>query len=134
MKVLLLAAGRSKRMKPIEDKNFLSFIGKPLIQHQLELIKSAGLNEIVVVGANHNLDKIRSLGEGLGMDIQICEQENLELGMSGAVMSAKDYISDGPVLIFSSNDVVEEKAFQLVLIPELIQEFKIGRASCRERV
>ncbi len=115
MKVLLLAAGRSKRMKPIEDKNFLSFIGKPLIQHQLELIKSAGLNEIVVVGANHNLDKIRSLGEGLGMDIQICEQENLELGMSGAVMSAKDYISDGPVLIFSSNDVVEEKAFQLVL-------------------
>ena len=50
MKVLLLAAGRSKRMKPIEDKNFLSFIGKPLIQHQLELIKSAGLNDVVIVG------------------------------------------------------------------------------------
>lgn len=115
MKVLLLAAGRSKRMKPIEDKNFLSFIGKPLIQHQLELIKSAGLKDVVVVGGAHNLGKIQSLGKGLGMNIEICEQEDLELGMSGAVMSAKEYISSAPVLIFSSNDVVEEKAFQLVL-------------------
>ena len=58
---------------------------------------------------------IKSLGESIGMNIEICEQENLELGMSGAVMSSKDLISNGPVLIFSSNDVVEEKAFQSVL-------------------
>ena len=115
MKVLLLAAGRSKRMKPIEDKNFLNFIGKPLIQHQLELIKSAGINDVVIVGGAHNLDKIKNLGESIGMNIEICEQENLELGMCGAVMSSKELISDGPVIIFSSNDVVEDKAFELVI-------------------
>ena len=115
MKVLLLAAGRSKRMKPIEDKNFLNFIGKPLIQHQLELIKSAGINDVVIVGGAHNLEKIKNLGESIGMNIEICEQENLELGMCGAVMSSKEFISDGPVIIFSSNDVVEDKAFELVI-------------------
>ena len=46
MKTLLLAAGRSKRAKPIEDKNFLKFCGKYLIEHQLEALTKAGLTDI----------------------------------------------------------------------------------------
>lgn len=114
MKVLLLAAGRSKRMKPIEDKNFLNFLGKPLIQHQLELLNKAGFNDVLVVGGAHNLDKIKKLGENLKMKVEICEQENLELGMCGAVLSAKDMLGNGPILVFSSNDIVSEKAFELI--------------------
>lgn len=114
MKVLLLAAGRSKRMKPIEDKNFLNFLGKPLIQHQLELLHKTGFNDVLVVGGAHNLDRIKKLGENLKMKIEICEQEDLELGMCGAVLSAKDMLGNEPILIFSSNDIVSEKAFELV--------------------
>lgn len=114
MKVLLLAAGRSKRMKPIEDKNFLNFLGKPLIQHQLELLHKTEFDDVLVVGGAHNLDKIKELGENLKMKIEICEQKNLELGMCGAVLSAKNMLGNGPILIFSSNDIVSEKAFELV--------------------
>jgi|GEM_PF-3789831 len=35
MKTIFLAAGRSSRMDPISDKNFLDFLGEPLLLHLL---------------------------------------------------------------------------------------------------
>lgn len=115
MKVVMLAAGRSKRMKPIEDKNFLSFLGKPLLVHQLEILKKAGINEVILVGGKHNLEKISGMAKTLKMKLQIVEQKNLELGMCGAVLAAKDLIKGEEVMVLSSNDVVEVKAFKLVM-------------------
>lgn len=109
-----MAAGRSKRMKPIEDKNFLNFAGKPLIQHQLELLHESGLDDVVVVGGEHNMEKIRELGENLKMSVSVIEQEDLDLGMCGAILSAKNLLADEPVVIFSSNDVVEKSAFESI--------------------
>lgn len=110
----MLAAGRSKRMKPVADKNFLNFLGKPLIQHQLEMLKKAGLNDVIIVGGKHNLDKIKKLGEGLKIGIRICEQKDLDLGMCGAILAAKKFIGNGPVMVLSSNDIVEAKAFKII--------------------
>ena len=107
MKVLLLAAGRSKRMNPVSDKNFLDFLGKPLILHQIEMLQRNGFEEIVVVGGAHNLNKLRELPS----ELDFVEQEDLDMGMCGAVLSSAEKISDGPVLIVSSNDVVEDSAF-----------------------
>lgn len=115
MKVVMLAAGRSKRMKPVADKNFLNFLGKPLIQHQLEMLKTAGLDEVIIVGGNHNLDRIKKLGEGLKMKIRTCEQKNLELGMCGAILAAKKLIGGESIMVLSSNDIVEVKAFKIIL-------------------
>jgi len=115
MKVLLLGAGRSKRMKPITDKNFLNFLGKPLIEHQLNLIKNAGIDEVIIVGGEHNLEKLNECGKHLGIDVSVVEQKDLDAGMCGAVLAAKDKIGSEPVLIFSSNDVVEKSAFESVI-------------------
>jgi len=102
-------------MKPITDKNFLNFLGKPLIEWQLELIKNAGLDEVVIVGGKHNLEKLVLCGKNLGIDVTVIEQKDLDAGMCGAVLAAKDKIGSEPVLIFSSNDVVEKSAFESVL-------------------
>ncbi|PIR55562.1 hypothetical protein COU74_00285 [Candidatus Peregrinibacteria bacterium CG10_big_fil_rev_8_21_14_0_10_36_19] len=112
MKVLLLAAGRSKRMKPVEDKNFLKFLGKPLIVWQLEMLKEVGLLDVVVVGGDHNLERLKDATDHLEMNIEYVEQENLDEGMCGAVLAAKEYILEQSVLVFSSNDVVEASAFE----------------------
>lgn len=123
MKVLLLGAGRSKRMKPITDKNFLNFLGKPLIEWQLELIKNAGQGDVVIVGGKHNLEKLALCGKDLGMDVSVVEQTDLDAGMCGAILAAKDKIGSEPVLIFSSNDIVEKSAFESVL-----KAFDVGDA------
>lgn len=115
MKVVVLAAGRSKRLKPIEDKNFLQFLGKPLIQHQLEQLMKVGLKDFVVVGGVHNLAKLRQLAKTMRAKIQVVEQKNLDEGMAGGVLAAEKLVKQEPMLIVSANDVVENSAYELML-------------------
>jgi UDP-N-acetylglucosamine diphosphorylase / glucose-1-phosphate thymidylyltransferase / UDP-N-acetylgalactosamine diphosphorylase / glucosamine-1-phosphate N-acetyltransferase / galactosamine-1-phosphate N-acetyltransferase len=112
MKVLLLAGGRSTRMRPIEDKNFLNFLGKPLIQYQLEMLKLHGFEDVVVVGRD-NGEKIAEVGDALGMRVEVARQDD-EKGMCGAVLAAGDLLGDEAVLIVSSNDVVDASAYELM--------------------
>ncbi|MEK7672807.1 MAG: sugar phosphate nucleotidyltransferase [Patescibacteria group bacterium] len=133
MKVLILAAGRSKRMYPVTDKNFLNFLGKPLIQHQIEIVKSAGFKDIILVGGEHNLAALMALAvelsKKLKLNIEVIEQENLDLGMCGAVLAAKNSIKNSPVIVFSSNDVVEAEAFKQIekMSSTLADSFILGK-------
>lgn len=106
MKVLLLASGRSRRVKPIEDKNFLRFNGKYLIEHQLDMLKLAGFDDILIVGGAHNLDRLNKFG------VPTVEQKDLDAGMAGAVLSAEELIGDEELFIVSSNDAVNLSAYQ----------------------
>ena len=49
LQVLVLAGGKSTRFWPLTDKLRLSFLGKSLLEHQLNLLASVGLKEVVVV-------------------------------------------------------------------------------------
>lgn len=113
MKVLLLAAGRSKRAKPIEDKNFLRFCGKYLVKHQLEALKSAGFNDILIAGGSHNLEKLSKVAEPYGA--KVIEQKNLEEGMAGAILAAESEINNEDLFIVSGNDVVDDEAYELMM-------------------
>lgn len=117
MKVVLLSAGRSFRMAPIADKNFLKFHGKPLIVHQLESLIAAGLKHILIVGGNHNLDPLKELAKKYhSAKIEVVEQKNLDEGMAGAVMTVKHALKkdemNSPLLFVSANDVVDKEIFK----------------------
>lgn len=119
MKVLLLAAGRSKRLKPIGDKNFLDFFGKPLIARQLEQLIGAGFKDIVIVGGRHNLAQVKKLAADFlksarYLNIKVIEQKDLDAGMAGAVLSAARLLGKDPVFIVSANDVVDASAYKMV--------------------
>lgn len=116
MKVIVLAAGRSKRLKPIEDKNFLNFLGKPLIQLQLEQMVAAGLKDFIVVGGAHNLEKLRALSKTMKPAFQVVEQKSLDEGMAGAVLSVEKYVKNDSILIVSANDVVDVNAYKSVIV------------------
>jgi NDP-sugar pyrophosphorylase family protein len=60
MKVVFLCGGVGKRMFPItEDKFLLDFMGKPLLEHQVELARKAGLQDFVMVGNPGNIQRIK---------------------------------------------------------------------------
>lgn len=122
MKVLILAAGRSKRMKPIADKNFLNFLGRPLIEWQITQLWENGFKEVILVGGKHNLDALHELDDRMPMQIDVVEQKNLDEGMRGAVLASEKLIGDDELLILSSNDVVESSALELIL--SSIKKFK----------
>ena len=112
MKTLVLAAGRSRRIKPIEDKNFLKFAGKTLLEHQLDTLQRVGLTDIILAGGAHNLAQLQEIAEIY--KAQVVEQKNLDEGMAGAVLAAQDLVGDEALLIFSSNDVLAQSAFESI--------------------
>lgn len=110
MKTLILAAGRSRRAKPIEDKNFLSYLGKPLIEHQLEALQRAGFENLVLAAGEHNLEALREVAERYGATV--VQQDNPEDGMAGAVLAMEPHMNGEPLFVISSNDVVGEEAYK----------------------
>lgn len=117
MHAILLAAGRSQRLKPIADKNFLLFCGKPLLQHQLEALHTAGLSKITIVGGIHNLAQIKALVKTLPFQKKIIvrEQKNLDLGMAGAVLTVeKNFKEQEPLMVVSGNDVLDQNAYKMM--------------------
>lgn len=111
MKVLLLAAGRSRRVKPIKDKNFLRMCGKFLIEHQLDSLRQAGFTDIIIMGGAHNMEQLKEIAG----DAKVIEQENLDDGMAGAILSAESQINGEELFIVSSNDAVDMDAYSSML-------------------
>lgn len=112
IKVIILAAGQSRRMDPLPDKNFIKFCGKPLLQWQVEQILRAGFRKVAVIGGRHNLDELQAIaGKSF---FEVLEQKKLEDGMAGAVLSAETWIGNSPFLVVSSNDIVDDSIFEVL--------------------
>ncbi len=124
MKALLLCGGIGKRMFPIaEDKLLLNFLGRPLLSHQLDRLKEAGIQELVVVANPHNVGHIeRIIREAPGMHASFVVQEEA-LGIANALETAARFLK-GELLIVNPNDVFETPA-----LTSLLRAWKRGSAS-----
>lgn len=126
MKTLLLCGGIGKRMFPIaEDKLLLNFLGRPLLRHQLDRMKEAGLQELVVVANPHNVGQIeRIIREVAGMHASFVVQGEA-LGIANALETAQRFLK-GELLIVNPNDVFETPA-----LTSLLRARQRGRAAGR---
>src|SRR3989344_8965640 len=80
----LLLAGRSTRFWPLSEKTLFPVCGKTLLEHQVARLREGGVGNIILVGGEHNLEDARKIFP----DLPTVKQENLKLGMRGAVLSA----------------------------------------------
>lgn len=110
-KVLLMAGGRSTRLWPISDKILLKFCGKTLFQHQVEGLLEAGFSDFVVVGNQFNLEKLQGISKNLKGNFVFVEQVDLDSGMAGNLLAAKEIIGLSSTLIVSTNDIVDRSIF-----------------------
>lgn len=93
MKVMLLAAGRGERMRPLTDhlpKPLLSAGGKPLIVWHIEKLAAAGLPEIVINHAHLGDKLVEALGDGskFGVRIQWSPEPPGALETAGGIAQA----------------------------------------------
>lgn len=128
MKVILLAAGQSKRVAPIPDKNFITFCGKYLIEWQLASLIELGVNEFVIVGNKDNIERLDEFTDafmeyfkGDDFSVKLALQKNKSDGMAGGIMACKEYMDDDSCLIVSCNDVVDTDAYDRVF--ETVEKF-----------
>lgn len=86
---VILAAGRGTRMFPFNShwpKPLLPILGKPLLQHQIEMFKSVGIRRVYIVIGHLGYEIVRALGNGSTLDVTIEYIEQTEtLGIAHAV-------------------------------------------------
>jgi len=111
VKAVFLCGGRGKRMFPIaEDKFLLDFLGKPLLQHQIELARQAGLAHFVMIGNPENIAKIKQITRRIaGIEADFALQKK-PLGIADALKSAGAVLS-GQLLVINPNDVFSISAY-----------------------
>ena len=115
MKAVFLCGGNGKRMRPItEDKFLLDFLGKTLLQHQLEMAQKAGLKRFVVIGNPANIEKIEKITKRIsGIQVEFTIQEK-PLGIADALKGARDFLQ-GELLVVNPNDVFDGLAYSRIL-------------------
>ncbi len=114
MQVILLAAGQSTRLDPISDKNTLEFCGKPLIEHQVSVLKQAKMRDIAVVANQFNIEKITEILKKYS-NVMVVEQKKLEDGMAGGVLAGASMVKHKNIMIVSTNDIVDPYVFEAVI-------------------
>jgi len=115
MKVLILAAGRGERLRPLTDltpKPLLQVGGRPLIEHIIAGLTQAGFNEFVINLA-HLGEQIQSrLGDGsrLGARIAYSLEGNEALETGGGIQHALPLLGNGPFMVVNG-DVASDFPF-----------------------
>lgn len=102
-------------MFPIaEEKFLLDFLGKPLLEHQIEAACQAGLSNFVMIGNPENIAKIRQITKRVtGIKAAFALQER-SLGIADALKSAERLLR-GQLLVINPNDVFSSFAYTKIL-------------------
>ncbi len=124
---VILAAGRGTRMGPLTadvPKPLLPLRGRPIIEHVLAGLRSAGIGEAVIV-TGYRADQFEAClgtGERLQMQLQYCRQESLD-GTARALLLTRQLVGSRSLLLSWGDVLVERHVYAAVR-----DEFR--RAAC----
>lgn len=120
--LLILAGGAGKRFWPMTgSKDFFSFMGTSLLEHNMSLFENAGFREAVVVCNPEDVARISAFTFTHLIVRTIVQPE--PIGMADAVFRAADSIgNNNPVLIVNAEDVVD-LGFYPKLFTESMKEY-----------
>jgi MurNAc alpha-1-phosphate uridylyltransferase len=139
MKVMLLAAGRGERMRPLTDicpKPLLPVAGKPLIAWHLERLATAGFTEVVINLSWLGEQIASALGDGspYGVAIDWSREPWPALETGGGIFNALPLLGPEPFLLvngdvftdvdFGSLRLAPQDLGQLVLVPNPAHNLK----------
>lgn len=133
MRVMLLAAGRGERLRPLTDaipKALVEVGGKPLIAWHLERLAASGFREAVVNVSHLGSLIIERIGEGSRYGMRIAYSREPEpLETAGGIAQALPLLGPGAFLLVNSDIYCEcdfarlaatalgERLAHLVLVP-----------------
>lgn len=108
---MVLAAGFGRRLRPLTDrqpKPLIRVCGRPLISYPLEVIRAAGIRD-VIVNLHHRGDQIRTtLGDGSAYGVSITYlREDPILDTGGAIENARDLFGNERFAVLNSDTICD---------------------------
>ncbi|NWG86175.1 MAG: nucleotidyltransferase family protein [Hydrogenophilaceae bacterium] len=108
---MILAAGLGERMRPLTDhtpKPLLQAGGKPLIVWQIERLKRAGFDHLVINHAHLGMQIETTLGDGAAYGVAIAySDEGVPLETAGGIVTALHLLGNAPFAV-TNGDVYTE--------------------------
>jgi NDP-sugar pyrophosphorylase family protein len=107
MQALILAGGFGTRLRPLTlnlPKPVVPLVNRPILAYQIELLKRAGITDIIL-SLNYQPDKIQEVignGENYGVKIRYVTEPR-PLGTAGAVKFAEEFINQTTVILNGDN-------------------------------
>ncbi len=118
MKAVILVGGRGERLRPLTDtlpKPMLEIDGKPILEHQIELLKKYGIRDILVCG-HYLFEKIKNYfkdGSVFGVGISYSDEET-PMGTGGAIKKVEGFI-DSTFIVLYGDIMLEMNLMKLVM-------------------
>lgn len=118
MKIIILAAGQGTRLRPYTDnkpKCMVELKGKPLLHHQLDVLKQCGVkNKDIALAAGYLQEAL--VAPGLQ---QYRNEQYATTNMVSTLFAAEDFMQAGEDLIISYGDIVyKPEVFEKLLATE----------------
>ena len=131
MMAMVLAAGRGERMRPLTEtrpKALLEVGGRPLIEHHLEALASAGIDNVVINLGWHGEQIAERIGSGAAWGLTVAyspEGDNI-LETGGGIHRALPLLGAEPFLVVNADvftdmpmplELADDALGHLVLVP-----------------
>ena len=122
---VILAAGKGARMYPFSERNpkpILPILNRPLLTHQIEVMRDCGISEIHIVVGHRGYQVASTIGDGsrYGVRIHFIEQEST-LGLAHAVGALESRVH-GPFLLMLGDIYFHLKAPLKPLIEQVMND------------
>ena len=119
MKAVIMAGGEGTRLKAVTGdlpKPMVPLLGKPMLEHIVELLRKNGFDEICMALKYRAGDMIAHFGDGEKFGVRICYRiEKDSLGTAGAVKNCGDFYGNEDFLVISGDCACDIK---LSLLPQ----------------
>ncbi len=110
MKAVILAAGKGTRMRPLtftRPKHMLPVAGKPILEHIIGFLRSAGIKDIIIVVGSDNEYIVDYFGDGGRFDVNIeYVEQRKPLGLAHAISMARNLLENEERFIAVLGDVL----------------------------
>lgn len=113
LKGVILAGGTGSRLSPLTDvtnKHLLPIYNKPMIYYPIEMLKSAGVKDIMVVTGTHHAGAIfQLLGSGKDFGVKFTYRVQDEAGgIPSAIELAEDFVGEDRFISINGDNIVFE--------------------------
>lgn len=118
---VILAAGKGTRMLPFTQrwpKPVLPILGRPLVRHQVEMMRGLGVRRVFVVIGHLGHEVVRALGDGVeGVAVEYVEQTET-LGIAHALGQLEGRIHGPLLLCLGDVHVVSSRLGEMLALAE----------------
>lgn len=107
MKAIIMAGGEGRRLRAVtgdSPKPMVSFLGRPMMEHIIMLLKEQGFDDVCVTLRYRSQDIIDYFGDGKAFGVKIQYRiEDKPLGTAGSVKNCRDFYGSDDFLVISGD-------------------------------